>query len=232
MSKHTREREAKKQSRRMWRRVAIWCLAIAALAGITFLIYKASSSPSNQSDSAFLAPAISDKDWQEGNKTSKVTLIEYGDYECPACGSYYNTVLKQLVNEYKDRILFVFRNFPLQQHVSAKPAAYAAEAAGLQGKYWEMNDLLYTHQNDWALQPGTEQQTFESYASQLGLDINRFKNDMKSDAVQAKVDSDYNTGIGINIDHTPTFFVNLKQIANPLNYDDFKSVLDQALAGN
>lgn len=230
MSKKTRDREERRERRRLWRRVGIWALSGGALAGVVYLIFLAASAPA-PSGEALMASPILDSDWTRGNRDAAVTLIEYGDYECPACATYL-PIVEQIVKEYGDRIRFAFRDFPLNQHQSARPAAYAAEAAGLQGKYWEMYELLYKNQNDWAPVPRTAKETFESYAERLGLDLARFKSDVESAAVRDAVEKDYQGGIAANVDHTPTFFVNLKQIPNPRNYEDFKSIIEQALAGS
>lgn len=191
-----------------------------------------SSSSANAGFVATTVPAITSADWTEGNPNAKVSLIEYGDFECPACGEY-EPLVQQLVSAYGSRILFVFRNFPLYQiHPDAGISAQAAEAAGLQGKYWQMHDLLYKNQTVWTtVGPSTVvQQYFNGYATSLGLNINKFDQDIQGARVAAKIQADVNGGNAAQIDHTPTFFINLKQIPNPTSYSDFAKVLDQALA--
>jgi protein-disulfide isomerase len=173
-------------------------------------------------------------DWTQGNKDAKVTIIEYGDFQCPACGAYH-PIVKQLMESYGDRVLFIFRNFPLYQvHDDAGIAAQAAEAAGIQGKYWEMYDLIYEKQATWSLLPfgiGVKQY-FAGLASSLGLNIDKFNQDMDSDQVKNKIAADVTSGNAAQIDHTPTFFINQKGIENPQSYDDFKSIIDKALASS
>lgn len=180
-------------------------------------------------------PALSESDHVRGaSASSTVTLIEYGDFQCPACGQY-EPLVQQLEKDYDGRVAFAFRNFPLYQlHPNAIGAAYAAEAAGLQGKYWEMHDLLYKNQTGWAdTAPSTvAAKFFVPYAQSLGLDTTKFEADMKSDAVAARVKADQATGAAAQIDHTPTFFLNTVQITNPASYEAFKSVLDAALASS
>ncbi len=176
------------------------------------------------------APAITQSDWVAGNKNAKVSVIEYGDFQCPACAAYQPTV-HQMLSDYGDRIVFVFRNFPLSQHQNAWISAQAAEAAGLQGKYWEMNSVLYEKQTDWSELPsGDARNKINEYASSLSLDMNKFNQDINSDQVKHKVQSDLDGGTKAQIDHTPTFFINGTQIPNPSNYDDLKSAIDKALA--
>ena len=136
------------------------------------------------------------------------------------------------------RVEFVFRNFPLYQiHPFAKIGAQAAEAASLQGKYWQMHDLLYKDQAQWtantSLAPAAVvSQFFNGYAQSLGLNVTQFDTDINSSAVMARVQRDLTSGNAAQIDHTPTFFVNLQQIPNPTGLAQFEQVLDQALASS
>lgn len=218
------------------RRIVIWLGVITLLFSTVVVIFAGvRSNASNYLDLSLVnlvAPPLNSSDWTLGNKNAKVTLIEYGDYQCPACGSYF-PIVKRITNEYGDRVLFVFREFPLSLvHDDAEMAAKAAEAAGLQNKYWEMHDLLYEKQLEWSLLPfgiGLRQY-LDSFASSLGLDINKFNNDMDSEVVRNKIDSDVAGAKVIHVEHTPTFFLNLKRIPNPQGYDDFKSSIDKALS--
>jgi protein-disulfide isomerase len=194
--------------------------------------FGSSASPTQANFVATTVPAVNAADWKEGNANAAVTLIEYGDYECPACGQY-SPIVEKLFADYGSRVLFVFRNFPLYAvHPDAQISAQAAEAAGLQGKYWQMNDLLYKDQATWsAVSPNSVAgQYFDGYAKTLGLDVAKFDSDMNASSVSQKIQTDVAGGNDAKIDHTPTFFVNLTQIPNPTSYDGFKKVLDAALA--
>ena len=164
-----------------------------------------------------------------GKADSTVTLIEYGDFQCPACGLYYPMV-KQVKSEFGDRIRFVFRNFPLSQiHSNAVLGAHAAEAAGKQGKYWEMHDKLYENQKEWS--EGTAsaaRSAIEGYAKDLGLNLDQFKNDIDSDAVASKVDTDYASGVKAGVNSTPTFYLN-GTLFTASTYDDFKQSITKEL---
>jgi len=181
------------------------------------------------------APAITASDWHEGNPHAAVTVIEYGDFECPACGAYA-PIVQQLIGNFSSTVEFVFRNFPLYQvHPDASISAQAAEAAGLMGgssAYWKMNNLLYEKQDDWATITPDQvvSQKFDGYAQLIGLAVDTFNKDLTASSVLAKIQNDANGGNSAQIDHTPTFFVNLKQIPNPTSYDDFASTLNQALS--
>jgi protein-disulfide isomerase len=176
----------------------------------------------------------------EGDLTSKVTLVEYGDYECPACESFFTTT--QAVQEkYKDTVKFQFRNLPLSQiHPNAFAGARAAEAADLQGKFWQMHDALYTSANwsQWSTSSNPNPY-FWQYAKQLGLNVDKFKTDFASETVNDRVNADINafkkTGRPLS---TPTYFLNGKYVDNSSllgpdgqpSVDAFSKVLDDALA--
>lgn len=144
-----------------------------------------------------------------GVKEQKVTLIEYGDYQCPGCGSMYEPI-KAMVEQYKDKVTFVFRNMPLTNiHPNALAAATAAEAAGLQGKFWEMHDALYQNQDAWKDASVTQREgVFTGYASQLGLNVDQFKKDLTDQRVIDKINRDRSTARKLNISGTPTFVLN------------------------
>ena len=225
-------------------RTQLWVAGIflAVIIAITVIaaIASSGSNPSTTSPTAFTATqtsAVTPADHVRGNANAKVTLIEYGDFECPACGAY-EPLVQQLYSTYKDKILFVFRNYPLYQiHPHAMISAQAAEAANLQGKYWEMHDLLYTKQTDWASNANAAvpdstilSKYFDGYAQSLGLDMAKFNNDINSSAVKTVVQNDLALGNAAKVDHTPTFFINLTQIVNPTSAADFQKDIDAALA--
>lgn len=152
----------------------------------------------------------------EGNLNSKVTLLMYGDYECPVCENYFTTVA-QVEQKYASEIKFQFRNLPLTQiHPNALAGARAAEAADMQGKFWQMHDTLYEAQNweEWSTSSNPEPY-FWNYAAQLGLNVNKFKNDFASTAVNDRIQDDL-TAFGKTGEQeaTPTFFLNGKYIPN------------------
>jgi protein-disulfide isomerase len=165
-----------------------------------------------------------------GATESKVTLIEYGDFQCPACKSYH-PVLQQLKEEYGDRVTFQFRHFPLTQiHPNAFIGSRAAEAAGKQGKFFEMHDLLFESQDSWA-SVSNPTSIFESYAQQLGLNMDQFRSDMNSAEVAATINADAKAAQSAGGNSTPTFVLNDTKIEqNPQSLDDFKKLLDDELA--
>ena len=171
-----------------------------------------------------------------GKTDSKVTLIEYGDFQCPPCGSIH-TVIKAITEEYKDKLQFVFRNFPITtSHPNAKAAAGTAEAAGLQGKYWEMNDKIYESQSDWSNLSGTERTDFfAGYAKELGLDMDKYNADLagttNSASITMKINYDYALGKKAGVDATPTFYLNGVKLSSDVlgNETKLKEAIDAEL---
>lgn len=215
-------------------------LVLVTIAVIVVGIVSGTSSGSGNSTStpagfvATTVPPLTSADWVEGDTTSSVSVIEYGDFQCPACGAYF-PIMQQLLSAYGNRVAFAFRNFPLYTlHPDAGMAAQAAEAAGLQGKYWPMHDLLYQNQATWsnAFPADVVSQYFDGYATSLGLNVTQFNTDVSSTAVLNKIATDVASGNAAQVDHTPTFFVNLVQIPNPASYAAFASVIDAALASS
>lgn len=170
-----------------------------------------------------------------GNTKSKVILINYSDFQCPACGSAHPQI-KAIVEEYKDKIQFVSRNYPItSMHPNAKAATGAAEAAGMQGKYWEMHDKLYENQSDWdSLSGSARDDKFESFAKELGLDVNKFNTDIASNAVTEKINYDAAIATKINITGTPTFYLNGVMLDGEIWSDEtkLKAELDSLISKN
>ena len=154
----------------------------------------------------------------------QVTLVEYSDFQCPACGAYW-PLLKQLQEDFKGKLTLVYRHFPLRQiHANADAAAQAAEAAGRQGKFWEMADLIFTGQKDWSASDDAKEK-FEQYAQQLGLDLTKFKEDGDSSEIKQKIQQDLDSANAMNLSGTPTFFLNGQFIKGPGSYEEFKALV-------
>ncbi|MDO8489852.1 MAG: thioredoxin domain-containing protein [bacterium] len=161
------------------------------------------------------------------NIPARVTISEFGDYQCPACGVAHGAV-KELLKEYAGKITFVFRNFPLDSHPNGRPAAKAAEAAALQGKFWEMHDMIYEKQNEWS-NSKTVSTIFIGYAQSLKLNIDQFTKDMESDKVKDVIARDTADGITAHVQATPTFFINTEPFVG-VPSKEFKDILDKALS--
>jgi protein-disulfide isomerase len=172
-----------------------------------------------------------------GETNSKVTLIEYGDFECPYCGQAHPQI-KAISQQYASQITFVFRNFPITQiHPNAKAAAATVEAAGLQGKYWEMHNLIYESQSTWQDLTGSDRDNqFLAYAKQLGLDTAKFTTDVASSAVLKKISFDEAIANKIGVSATPTFYLDgtvvssdVVQDAQSGNGDKLRALLNTEL---
>lgn len=149
-----------------------------------------------------------------GSPTARVQLEEFGDFQCPPCAAFH-PVLKQMHEEFGDRILITFRNYPLvPPHNNAVPAASAAEAAAMQGKakFWDMHALIYEHQNDWKNLPDARPM-FEGFAKQIGLDVERFKKDVAGEPVAQRIFLDGRRGRSMGVRGTPTVFLNGRELS-------------------
>ena len=165
-----------------------------------------------------------------GNPEAPVTLEEFGDFQCPPCGQFA-AFAEELLKEYDSRLRVVFRNFPLPGHEHAREAALAAEAAGFQGKFWEMHDTLYKEQSTWSKAPNTRE-LFESYAGTLGLNMEEFKKDMDSDKAKERVDSDHALGDSLGIKVTPTLFINKRPLeTTEKNPEGVRAAINAVLSG-
>ncbi len=195
-------------------KIMIPIAVVVVLVGGYFVFKSGGSTPSTQNsqpvDQSLLVHANSH---MTGNINAKVTLVEFGDYECPSCGAAYQPI-KTLVSQYSSNpnFNFVFRNFPLTTvHPNAQIAAEAAEAAGEQGKYWQMHDLLYENQGTWG-DSAAPLQYFLQYAQELGLNVNTFQQEVQAAKFAPEIQADVTDGNTLGIDATPTFYVNGIQI--------------------
>lgn len=164
-----------------------------------------------------------------GHPKAPVTLEEFGDFACPPCGRIAGPV-HALERAYPQQLQSIFREFPLAVHPHALAAAYAAEAAGLQGKFWEMHDLLYREQRIWSEAAGADQ-LFSSYARLLGLDLALFEKDRKGETVRARVAADQKRAAALGVTITPSIFINGKLMTGPeLSPSGLRAAVDAALA--
>jgi protein-disulfide isomerase len=164
-----------------------------------------------------------------GSNTAPVTVEEYGDYQCPPCGILFPD-LKKIEAEYGQRLRFVFRQFPLTQvHPHALVAAHAAEAAGLQNRFWEMHDHLYENQSKWSVEVDPRP-LFINYARDIGLDVDRFISDMNGPQVEARVRADRLRGSSMGVTGTPTVFINGRMLRpDMMTLEGMRSGIDTML---
>ena len=167
-------------------------------------------------------PVDVDRDHIQGPADAAVTLLEYGDYQCPYCGAAY-PIVKEVQDRMGDELRFVFRNFPITtSHPHAEQAAEAAEAAGSQGRFWEMHDTLYENQR----QLGDDD--LRSYAARLGLDLESFERDLAEHVHAARVREDFMTGVRSGVNGTPTFYINGVRHDDSYELETLLAALEQA----
>jgi len=163
-----------------------------------------------------------------GPAQAPVTLEEFGDFQCSPCGRISGPLL-EIEKDYGPKLKVIFRNFPFPNHQHALQAAYAAEAAGLQGRYWEMHDLLYKEQQMWSTAPDAKQ-LFVSYARILGLETDRFERDIAGPTVKARVIADQERGKSLGVNATPSIFINNQGVPpKSLNPTALRAAIDEAL---
>lgn len=170
---------------------------------------------------------IKDDSYKIGTSSAKVTMVEFADFQCPACGAAFPNV-KRVVEENKDRMLYVYRHFPLPQHKNAQVAAEAAEAAGEQGKFWQMHDLLFENQIDWS-ESDKPLDIFVSYATQIGLDTDKFKQAVEGKKFGGKINRDKGDGVSAGVNATPTIFINNQKYTGDFSYAALKAKIDLEL---
>jgi protein-disulfide isomerase len=163
-----------------------------------------------------------------GEAKAPVTLEEFGDFECPPCGKVAAALL-EIEKDYGSRLRVIFHQFPLAMHAHSREAAIASEAAHNQNRFWEMHDILYTEQGVWSKSLDVPF-LFNSYAAKIGLDVERFKKDLKDPAVAARVDADQTVGLARGVLSTPTIFINKTPVPpTSLNPTAIRAAIDEAL---
>jgi len=218
--------------RRIVRSSIMWAIVAVVLVGIGWLMYRAAGSVPTTTTNGTLSVPVSASDISIGPASASVTLLEYSDFECPACAAYYPVVNQLLADpQVAGKVRLVYRYFPLRDiHPNAQESAQAAQAASLQGKFWQMHDKLFDTQTTWEnLSASAARAQFISYAGSLGLDVTKFTADIDSAPVIAAVNADYDSAVSSGVNGTPTFFVNGSQMAQPSSFDDFKAKVLQPL---
>jgi len=168
---------------------------------------------------------VGERDHAQGPAGAPVTLVEYGDFECPYCGRAY-PIVKQLQQRLGSRLRFIFRNFPLKEiHPHAEHAAEAAEAAGAQGKFWEMHDRLFERQ--FAL----EDSSMLEYAADLGLDVGQVAGELAQGTYESRVREDFRSGVSSGVNGTPTFFINGARHDGSYDAETLLAALERAAKG-
>jgi protein-disulfide isomerase len=169
-----------------------------------------------------LTPPVGPEDHILGLPNAPVTLVEYGDFECPYCGMAYS-VVKQIIELFGKELRFAFRHFPITEiHPHAAHAAEAAEAAGVEGKFWSMHDMLYEHQN------ALDDESLAHYAKQLKLNPATFKKALREEIYKPRIESDFWSGVHSGVNGTPTFFINGQRYDGSWEFDSLITALNKA----
>ncbi len=211
----------------MLKKFGIWGGAAAILiASVWGLFVLSTTTPS--ATTGVEAPAISNNDITIGSSSAQVSLVEYSDFQCPACAAYH-PIVNQLLAEFEGKLKLAYRFFPLSQtHKNAMISAQAGYAAFKQNKFEDMYNMLFDTQNDWANENNAKDKFIE-YATQIELDIEKFKADMESDEAKKAIQDDLSEGTKAGVNSTPTFFLNNKKIVTPRTYEDFKKLIQDEI---
>jgi protein-disulfide isomerase len=207
--------------------ILIALVAVGAVGGGSLLYRKQVAELSTAKGTA-TGPITAPDVQSRGNPNAAVTLEEFGDYQCPPCGTIA-LLLPKLEAHYGSQLRVVFRHFPLDGHKHAREAAYFAEAAGLQGKFWEMHELIYKHRENWTKLDSVTP-IFTGYGTELGLDAKRLREDVQSPAVRDRVDKDQQLGTARGVSATPTIFLNGKLVPPPnLSEGGLRQAIEDAM---
>lgn len=209
-------------------RVLLWTGAALGLIGMVWGLAKLATTTNTSAVGGTLQDQVTMSDWSQGNSEAKNILVEYSDFQCPACAAF-EPQLKQALATHGDRLRLVYRHFPLPQHANASLAAAAAEAAGKQNKFWQMHGMLFDRQNLWEKKSNADAKaTFTQYAQELGLNTAQFSKDSESKETQAQVDADLSSGARANVRSTPSFYLNNQKL-DVQKYDSFAEALEENL---
>jgi protein-disulfide isomerase len=218
--------------------IIVGVLVAVVVGGVLFYNSSSKSTPNRNSANAnrntaidmSKIPAGAEPPNMLGSPTAAVVLEEFADFQCPSCGQVH-PIMKQIQSMYGSRIKFIFREFPLQMHDKAYDAANAAEAAGMQGsdKFWAMQNLLYTNQKTWSVDPNYKQ-VFADYAKQIGLNMDKFESDRAGISTKSRVDADLNRGRALQVNSTPSLYINNKPVPfNQMNVEGIRQLIDSEL---
>lgn len=207
--------------------IGIGVATLILIVGAIFFLGKSSQGPSGPIPKADNSILLKDDSFKVATTSAKVTIVEFSDFQCPACKSVQPTV-DQILKDYQGKVNFYYRHFPLPQHKNAVPAALAAEAALEQGRFWEMANILFSKQEDWA-ESSNAKDLFLDYTKELNLNEDQFKKDLENNKFTQKIERDNTDALTLKLNSTPTFFVNGEKVPGALSYSEFKSRIDAEL---
>jgi protein-disulfide isomerase len=211
----------KQRSSKKMHKLILWGGVVALLglgvAGIVFLVGNTDFEGTGLSE-------VDEQDHAKGGENASVVLVEYADLQCPACAAFH-PIIKQLGEDFGEDLKIVFRHYPLTSiHPNATVAGQAVEAAHLQGKFWEMHDMIFENQPSWS-RGGSARDAFVEYAG----DVTQFEQDMELPEISDRIQNDTREGTAAGVRGTPSFFLQGQRIANPRNYEAFSSIINAAI---
>lgn len=213
----------------MSNKILIGIVSILVIFGLLFVVYKFTNTP--QVTNFHEVNVIKSDDHIKWSPDRKNILVEYSDLQCPACKSFHDLIKSEFEAtrsgqvDVTKKVTFVYRHFPLfEAHQYAYDAAYSTEAAGKQGKFFEMADMMFDHQDEW-VSKGNVKQAFEGFAQSLKLDLDQFKKDRDSIEVKDRVQEDLLSGQKASVNGTPTFYLNGQKLDSIRSFDEFKRLL-------
>jgi protein-disulfide isomerase len=196
---------------------------ILIVGGVFFFSSKDQKQPATLGAQADNSILLSNTKHTLGDPNAPVKIVEFADFQCPACGVAH-PIVKNILEKNKDKVYFVFRHFPLPTHKNAKIAAQAAESAGEQGKFWEMYDRIFENQKEWS-DSNKATEIFLRYASEINLNVDKFKEDL--DKVKDPIEQDYADGSKVGVNSTPTFFINGQKYPGVISQSEFQQIIDK-----
>jgi protein-disulfide isomerase len=209
--------------------IAVSVLSLAIMGGGIMALSSSQSGQIRGVEQVISDDILLQDDAQDSNvENTKVTIVEFSDFQCPACAASI-PVLKKYLEQYPDQINLVFRHFPLSYHSNAKAAASAAEAAGKQDKFWEMHDILFARQQEWQdLSKKEAEAKFVSYAEEMGVNLEQFGQDLLDPSLKQKIDRDISAGYQAKVNATPSFYINGRLVLGA-GSPEFEQILQEEL---
>ncbi|OGK15476.1 hypothetical protein A2690_03105 [Candidatus Roizmanbacteria bacterium RIFCSPHIGHO2_01_FULL_39_12b] len=200
--------------------LGIGIITVILIVVASIFLTRQQKSPTLEGPSVDTKILVRDDSQIQSTPSARLTLVEFADFQCPACGQAHPLV-KGLVEKYKNNLNYVFRHFPLPQHKNGFTASVAAEAAASQNKFWEMQDNLFSNQSEWS-DLNDSNAIFKKYAKELGLDTKKFEADLKNKNIKNKINSDTADGKSLGVNSTPTFFLNGQRMQN---FGDIETII-------
>ena len=215
------------RQRKLLKRIGLWMGVISGLTILVFGLIRITELKS--SEETWLTDSNPGGEWSKGSPAAQIHLVEYSDFQCSFCDKYQR-ITNELIDEMGEDVRLTFRHYPLKMHSNAELAAISAEAAGRQGKFWEMHDLLFQRQKEWDSRGNVAaEKLFIQYAEDLNLNLRKFERDLGSQVVIDKVRRDYQSGQDFGVNATPTFFLNDRKILRlPRDYETFRALILKA----